>query len=199
LLSLVETCRWSWFPVGTSVITPSDATRGAVRVPAFARSRRRHPVAAAVGTSGAGLGLRVGEAISLDVSDQSYNRGHRAIRYIGKGSFPRGRVLPAHALEALDEYLTIRAALTGADVDAHRTNVRDHLHHRRPGPLGVAGAARSPRRLARNGAGDRSGCVGGAGDRVGRARPRGDLTPSYRLKIVQPVGKERTRNSCRAV
>jgi hypothetical protein len=27
-------------------------------------------------------------------------------------------VLPAPALEALDEYLTIRAALTGADVDA---------------------------------------------------------------------------------
>jgi integrase len=78
---------------GTSVITPSDATRGAVRVPAFARSRRRHIVAAA-GASGAGLGLRVGEAISLDVSDQSYNRGHRAIRYIGKGSGPANGCCP---------------------------------------------------------------------------------------------------------
>ena len=66
----------------------------------------------------AGLGLRVGEAIALDVSDQSYNRGHRTIRYVGKGGIPRERVLPAHALEALDEYLTIRAALTGVDVDA---------------------------------------------------------------------------------
>ena len=66
----------------------------------------------------AGLGLRVGEAIALDVSSQSYNRGHRTIRYIGKGGIPRERVLPAHALEALDEYLTIRAALTGVDRDA---------------------------------------------------------------------------------
>jgi integrase/recombinase XerD len=66
----------------------------------------------------AGLGLRVGEAIALDVSAQSYNRGHRTIRYIGKGGIPRERVLPAHALEALDEYLTIRAALTGVDRDA---------------------------------------------------------------------------------
>jgi integrase/recombinase XerD len=66
----------------------------------------------------AGLGLRVGEAISLDVSDQSYNRGHRTIRYIGKGSIRRERVLPAHALEAIDEYLAIRATLTGVGVDA---------------------------------------------------------------------------------
>jgi integrase len=66
----------------------------------------------------AGLGLRVGEAISLDVSDQSHNRGHRTIRYIGKGGIHRERVLPAHALDAVDEYLATRAALTGVGVDA---------------------------------------------------------------------------------
>jgi len=65
----------------------------------------------------AALGLRVGEAISLDVASQSYNRGHRTIRYTGKGAIPRERVLPAHALDALDDYLALRANLTGSGVD----------------------------------------------------------------------------------
>jgi integrase/recombinase XerD len=66
----------------------------------------------------ADLGLRVGEGLALDVESLSYNRGHRTLRYVGKGNRQRERALTAHTLEALDEYLAARAEATGARTDA---------------------------------------------------------------------------------
>jgi len=61
----------------------------------------------------ADLGLRIGEALALDVDALSYNRGRRTVRYRGKGGRQRERPLSAHALEALDDYLAARDGSTG--------------------------------------------------------------------------------------
>ncbi|RZU46685.1 site-specific recombinase XerD [Krasilnikovia cinnamomea] len=66
----------------------------------------------------ADLGLRIGEALARDLDDLSYNAGQRTLRFVGKGSQQRERPLPAHTLEALDDYLAARAAATGCAVDA---------------------------------------------------------------------------------
>jgi integrase/recombinase XerD len=96
------------------------------------------------------LGLRVGEAIALDLASLSYNRGHRTIRYTGKGNRPRERALDASVLEALDDYLRLRATVTGARITEmtgplFATNV--------PGPAGRLSEPtvhRLVRRLARH-------------------------------------------------
>src|SRR3954465_8279446 len=41
----------------------------------------------------AALGLRVGELVGLDVADLGHERGHRIVRFIGKGGRPRRRAL----------------------------------------------------------------------------------------------------------
>jgi integrase/recombinase XerD len=61
----------------------------------------------------ADLGLRVGEGLALDVDALSYNRGHRTVRYLGKGNKQRERAVSPHALEAVDEYLATRARVRG--------------------------------------------------------------------------------------
>ena len=61
----------------------------------------------------ADLGLRVGEALGLDVAALSHNRGRRTVRFVGKGGRVRERPLPAAVTEALDEYLAARAAYGG--------------------------------------------------------------------------------------
>jgi site-specific recombinase XerD len=66
----------------------------------------------------ADLGLRIGEALDRDTTDLSHNAGQRTLRYRGKGAQPRERALPAHTLEALDDYLAARAAADGTTVDA---------------------------------------------------------------------------------
>jgi integrase/recombinase XerD len=66
----------------------------------------------------ADLGLRIGEALARDLADLSYNAGQRTLRYVGKGAQPRERALPAHTLEALDDYLTARATAAGVPVAA---------------------------------------------------------------------------------
>jgi integrase/recombinase XerD len=73
----------------------------------------------------ADLGLRVGELVSLDVTDVGWERGHRSVRFVGKGGRPRRRVLTPAAAAALDEYLAGRAegplfvTSTGARLDRH--------------------------------------------------------------------------------
>jgi integrase/recombinase XerD len=64
----------------------------------------------------ADLGLRVGEALGLDVAALTYNRGQRTLRYRGKGNKLRERPLAAHTLEAVDEYLVARARVAGVSV-----------------------------------------------------------------------------------
>jgi site-specific recombinase XerD len=65
----------------------------------------------------ADLGLRVGELISLDLDDLGYERGHRSVRFVGKGGHPRRRALTPGTAAALDAYLTQRAAAAGVPVE----------------------------------------------------------------------------------
>ncbi|WP_229074852.1 tyrosine-type recombinase/integrase [Actinoplanes sp. DH11] len=75
----------------------------------------------------ADLGLRVGELVSLDLADVSWERGHRTVRFVGKGGRARRRALTPGAALALDEYLRLRGSgegplfvtATGARIDRH--------------------------------------------------------------------------------
>jgi site-specific recombinase XerD len=76
----------------------------------------------------ADLGLRVGELTGLDVADLGHERGHRTVRFVGKGGRPRRRALAPGTAEALDAYLAVRAGpgdgplfvtATGGRVDRH--------------------------------------------------------------------------------
>ncbi|WP_412750555.1 tyrosine-type recombinase/integrase [Krasilnikovia sp. M28-CT-15] len=76
----------------------------------------------------ADLGLRVGELVGLDVGDVGAERGHRTVRFVGKGDRPRRRVLTPGAAAALDAYLAVRpggaqgplfVTASGARVDRH--------------------------------------------------------------------------------
>jgi integrase/recombinase XerD len=98
----------------------------------------------------ADLGLRIGEALRLDVDALSYNRGQRTVRFVGKGGKRRERAVSAHALEAVDEYLAARAAAAAVPVDRlagplFATTGRDG----QPGRLAEPAAFLLIRRLAR--------------------------------------------------
>ncbi|GAA2384994.1 tyrosine-type recombinase/integrase [Dactylosporangium salmoneum] len=75
----------------------------------------------------ADLGLRVGEVVALDVEDLGAERGHRTVRFVGKGGKARRRALTPAVVRALDEYLPVRgdapgplfATATGGRVDRH--------------------------------------------------------------------------------
>lgn len=64
----------------------------------------------------ADLGLRVGELVSLDLTDLGAERGHRSVRFVGKGGRPRRRALTPGTAYALDAYLAARAAAAGVAV-----------------------------------------------------------------------------------
>jgi site-specific recombinase XerD len=99
----------------------------------------------------ADLGLRIGEALALDVDALSHNRGRRTIRYIGKGGKPRERPLSWHTLEGLDEYLAARAAATDIDVTALTGPLLATTGRSgRPGRLDEPAAFRLIRRLAKD-------------------------------------------------
>jgi integrase/recombinase XerD len=65
----------------------------------------------------ADLGLRVGEGLALDIESLSYNRGHRTVRYLGKGNKQRERAVSPHAVEAVDDYLAARARAWGVPLE----------------------------------------------------------------------------------
>jgi len=65
----------------------------------------------------ADLGLRVGEVIGLDISDLGYERGHRSVRFTGKGGTQRRRALTPASTAAVETYLLQRAASAGVPVD----------------------------------------------------------------------------------
>ncbi|MFC0531940.1 tyrosine-type recombinase/integrase [Phytohabitans kaempferiae] len=76
----------------------------------------------------ADLGLRVGELVSLNLDDIGYERGHRSVRFVGKGGRPRRRALTPGTSAALDAYLEIRPGppegavfltASGARLDRH--------------------------------------------------------------------------------
>jgi integrase/recombinase XerD len=61
----------------------------------------------------ADLGLRVGELCGLDLGDLGWERGHRTVRFVGKGGKPRRRALTPGAAAALDDYLRVRGDAAG--------------------------------------------------------------------------------------
>ena len=65
----------------------------------------------------ADLGLRVGELVSLNLDDLGYERGHRSVRFTGKGGRPRRRALTPGTAAAIDTYLASRAATAGVPVE----------------------------------------------------------------------------------
>jgi site-specific recombinase XerD len=73
----------------------------------------------------ADLGLRVGEVVGLDVADLGWERGHRSVRFVGKGGKPRRRALTPAAAQAVEEYLAGRTdgplfvTTAGARLDRH--------------------------------------------------------------------------------
>ncbi|MET7968550.1 tyrosine-type recombinase/integrase [Micromonospora sp. NPDC005305] len=64
----------------------------------------------------ADLGLRVGELVSLDLADLGAERGHRSVRFVGKGGKVRRRALTPGTAYAIDAYLAGRAAAEGVSV-----------------------------------------------------------------------------------
>ena len=109
----------------------------------------------------ADLGLRVGELVGLDIADIGVERGHRSVRFTGKGGKPRRRALTPYAAAALDAYLQQRATAeattadrldgpllvtaTGARIDRHAVF---RLVRRLARDAGIAGWARlSPHSL----------------------------------------------------
>jgi integrase/recombinase XerD len=65
----------------------------------------------------ADLGLRVGETVTLDLGDLGHERGHRTVRFSGKGGKPRRRALAPGTANALDSYLARRAELANVTVN----------------------------------------------------------------------------------
>jgi site-specific recombinase XerD len=65
----------------------------------------------------ADLGLRVGEAINLEMADLGHERGHRTVRFLGKGGRLRRRALAPGTADALDRYLSQRAETAGVRVE----------------------------------------------------------------------------------
>lgn len=66
----------------------------------------------------ADLGLRVGELVSLDLADLGQERGHRSLRFVGKGGRARRRALAPGTAQALDAYLAARAAAQRVPTEA---------------------------------------------------------------------------------
>ncbi|WP_433384767.1 tyrosine-type recombinase/integrase [Actinoplanes sp. CA-142083] len=93
----------------------------------LAAAGRAGPRHRAVVTLLADLGLRVGELVGLDLGDVGWERGHRTVRFVGKGGRARRRALTDGASAALDDYLASRGVddgplfvtSTGARIDRH--------------------------------------------------------------------------------
>src|SRR5215475_9038379 len=68
----------------------------------------------------ADLGLRVGEAVGLNVEDLGYERGHRTVRFTGKGGVRRQRALTPASTAAVESYLLHRAAAAEVAIDELR-------------------------------------------------------------------------------
>ncbi|GIE39577.1 tyrosine recombinase XerC [Actinoplanes lobatus] len=101
----------------------------------------------------ADLGLRVGELVGLNLDDLGHERGHRTVRFTGKGGKARRRAVTPAVAAALDDYLAERGSApgplfvtsTGSRVDRHAIF---RLVRRLAGEAGIASADRlSPHSL----------------------------------------------------
>src|SRR5262245_35867458 len=100
---------------GTVGLAPSevDDLLAAAEVDSGPCRVRNHAVIAVL----ADLGLRVGEVVGLDVTDLGYERGHRSIRFTGKGGAKRRRALTPASTAAVETYLLHRAMNSGVAVE----------------------------------------------------------------------------------
>jgi site-specific recombinase XerD len=89
-----------------ALLAAAEADTGAARV-------RTYAVMAVL----ADLGLRVGEVVGLDIEDLGHERGHRSVRFVGKGGAQRRRALTPASAAAIETYLLQRSAETGTPVD----------------------------------------------------------------------------------
>ena len=182
------------------------------RVPRPLRHRRADPGggrrAARRGRGGAGpaaarhravlalladLGLRVGELVSLDVADVGWERGHRSVRFVGKGGKPRRRALTPAAADAAGRLPGGPAPRARCPLDGHRCGAHRPARgvpagappgaggrHRR---LGAAVAALAAARV-RHHRPRRGGAAGGRAGRDGPRRPADH--PPLRPRPAQP-------------
>lgn len=74
---------------------------------------RNHAVIAIL----ADLGLRVSEVVGLDIDDLGHERGHRSVRFVGKGGALRRRAMTPASAAAVETYLLQRAIATDTAVD----------------------------------------------------------------------------------
>jgi site-specific recombinase XerD len=82
----------------------------------LAAAERSDPRTYAVIAVLADLGLRVSEVIGLDLEHLGHERGHRSIRFIGKGGARRRRALTPAGAAAVETYLLQRSATSGVPV-----------------------------------------------------------------------------------
>jgi site-specific recombinase XerD len=59
----------------------------------------------------------VGEIVGLNVDDLGHERGHRSVRFVGKGGAQRRRALTPASTAAVETYLLHRAAHSGVAVN----------------------------------------------------------------------------------
>src|SRR5262249_31747395 len=96
---------------GTIGMSPAEVD-AMLRV-AEADSARHYAIIALL----ADLGLRVGEVCKLTIDDLGHERGHRTVRFTGKGGKPRRRAPAPGTAAALDGYLDDRARIAGVSVE----------------------------------------------------------------------------------
>jgi integrase/recombinase XerD len=89
-----------------ALLAAAEADGGAARV-------RNQAVIAVL----ADLGLRVGEVVGLDVGDLGHERGHRSVRFVGKGGALRRRALTPASTAAVETYLLQRSIESRTPVD----------------------------------------------------------------------------------
>ncbi|WP_239141072.1 tyrosine-type recombinase/integrase [Actinoplanes campanulatus] len=102
-------------------LTPAEVD--ALLAAAGRSGRRTHAMITVL----ADLGLRVGELVGLNLDDLGHERGHRTVRFTGRGGKARRRAVTPAVAAALDDYLTERGnrpgplfvTSTGSRVDRH--------------------------------------------------------------------------------
>ena len=149
----------------------------------------------------ADLGLRVGELVGLDHADLGFERGHRTLRFIGKGGRQRRRALTPAASAALDDYLRLRGTAdgplfvtaTGARIDRHAVF---RLIRRLAAQAGIAAAEKlSPPLAAPRVRHHRPRRRRPPGRRAGRHGPRRPAHhPPLRPRPVQPRPRPRVHD-----
>ena len=90
-----------------------DALLAAAEADGGAARTRTHAVIAVL----ADLGLRVSEVVGLDIDDLGHERGHRSVRFVGKGGAQRRRAMTPASSAAVETYLLQRSMETGTPVD----------------------------------------------------------------------------------